>query len=58
MTTRVLRRWIVLGALAGIVMASLAATPLAYALAGTACVGGSMMLIGLDGLRKRGNPRR
>jgi hypothetical protein len=39
-------------------MASLVATPLAYALAGMACVGGSMMLIGLDGLRKRGNPRR
>lgn len=58
MTTRTLRRWIVLGSLAGIVMASLAATPLAYLLAGAACVGGSMMLIGLDGLRKRGNRRR
>jgi hypothetical protein len=58
MTTRVLRRWIVLVALAGIVMAALTATPLAYALAGMACIGGSMMLIGLDGLRKRGSHRR
>jgi hypothetical protein len=58
MTTRVLRRWIVLGALAGIVMAALTAAPLAYLLAGLSCVGGSMMLIGLDGLRKRGNHRR
>ena len=58
MTTRTLRVWIVLGALVAVVMASLAATPLAYLLAGAACTGGSMMLIGLDGLRKRGNRRR
>jgi hypothetical protein len=57
-TTRTLRTWIVLGALAAVVMASLTATPLAYLLAGAACIGGSMMLIGLDGLRKRGNRRR
>lgn len=58
MTVRVLRRWIVLGALAAVVTAALLASPQAYLLAGVTCTGGAMALIGLDGLRKRGRSRR
>ena len=58
MTVRVLRRWIVLGALTALLLAALTASPLAYVLAGAACIGGSAALIGLDGLRKRGRTRR
>jgi hypothetical protein len=57
-TVRILRRWIVLGALVALLLAALTASPLAYVLAGAACIGGSMALVGLDGLRKRGNRRR
>jgi hypothetical protein len=57
-TVRILRRWIVLASLTALLLAALVASDLAYVLAGAACIGGSMAIVGLDGLRKRGNRRR
>jgi len=58
MTIRTLRSWIVAGGLAAVLVAALLATPVAYLLAGLACIGGSGSLVWLDGLGKRGRSRR
>jgi hypothetical protein len=57
-TIRTLRSWIVAAALAAVLTAAALATPLAYLLAGFACIGGSVFLVRLDGLGKRGRSRR
>jgi hypothetical protein len=57
-TVRTLRSWIVAGGLAAVLTAALLATPLAYLLAGLACIGGSALLVRLDGLGKRRRSRR